>query len=138
MGELAAVRSLPLSYAQQRLWFLEQLEPGSSTYNVPVGVRMSGRLAVEALEETLSEVVRRHEVLRTSFAEEGGRPVQVIGEGAAVRLVVEELSGLEKESVRQRWRRQHERKRSAGLTWRMGRCCGCGCCGWEQKSMCCC
>jgi amino acid adenylation domain-containing protein len=85
---------LPLSYAQQRLWFVEQLEPGLSTYNVPVGVRLRGQLDVSALERTLSEIVRRHEVLRTSFVEERGQAVQVIEEPALMRLEVEDLSSL--------------------------------------------
>src|ERR1041385_4672952 len=85
---------LPLSYAQQRLWFLEQLEPGSNTYNVPVAVRLSGALEVEVLRQTLQEVVRRHEVLRTRFAEVGGQPVQVIDEQVEFALAVEDLSEL--------------------------------------------
>src|ERR1041385_6570160 len=86
--------SLPLSYAQQRLWFLEQLEPGGNTYNVPVGVRLSGVLEVEALRQTLQEVVRRHEVLRTRFVEVGGQPVQVIEEQVELALAMEDLSEL--------------------------------------------
>jgi hypothetical protein len=70
---------LPLSFAQQRLWFIDQLEPGSATYNISSGVRMSGVLQVEALERALSEVVRRHEALRTSFPTVDGLPVQRIG-----------------------------------------------------------
>jgi amino acid adenylation domain-containing protein len=84
---------LPLSYAQQRLWFVEQLEPGLSTYNVPVGVRLRGQLDVSALERTLSEIVRRHEVLRTSFEVIQGEANQVIGEAQEMRLEVEDLSG---------------------------------------------
>src|SRR5678816_1279726 len=61
------VEELPLSFAQQRLWFIDQLEPGSAVYNVPVAVRLQGRLNREVLEQTLTEVIRRHEVLRTRF-----------------------------------------------------------------------
>src|SRR5215475_7885922 len=58
---------LPLSFAQQRLWFIEQLEPGQAVYNCPVAVRLEGKLKIEALEEVINELVRRHEVLRTRF-----------------------------------------------------------------------
>ena len=69
--------TLPLSFAQQRLWFLDQLE-GGSLYNVPVALRMSGELSVAVLSRVLGEVVRRHEVLRTVFRGDGGEPRQVI------------------------------------------------------------
>jgi amino acid adenylation domain-containing protein len=87
-------QSFPLSYAQERLWFLDQLEPGSSAYNIPGAVRLSGGLDEAALARALTEVVRRHEVLRTSFASEGGRPVQRIAPPAALPLPVIDLSGL--------------------------------------------
>ena len=89
--------ALPLSFAQQRLWFLDQLEPNSAFYNVPVVVRLSGQLNVEALQRTLNEVVRRHETLRTTFVLADGAPVQVIQEAAALELQVIDLSGEEEE-----------------------------------------
>src|SRR5262245_9554085 len=70
--------ALPLSFAQQRLWFLHQLEPGSAYYNIPAAIRLTGRLDVAALEQTLNELMRRHEALRTTFPTVEGRPVQVI------------------------------------------------------------
>jgi amino acid adenylation domain-containing protein len=70
--------TLPLSFAQQRLWFLEQLEPGSALYNVPVAVRLSGELNEPALARALGEIVRRHESLRTTFAGAGATARQVI------------------------------------------------------------
>jgi acyl carrier protein len=85
---------LPLSFAQQRLWFLEQLDPGSALYNCPGGARLRGRLDVPALEFALNEIIRRHESLRTTFATVGGEPVQVIGEAWELRLEVEDLGGL--------------------------------------------
>ena len=88
-------RELPLSFAQQRLWFIDQLEPGSAVYNVPVAVRLKGSLNKEALEQTLSEVISRHEVLRTRFGTVGDRAVQVIEAAAPVQLEVEELSEWE-------------------------------------------
>ncbi|NVJ03449.1 non-ribosomal peptide synthetase, partial [Myxococcus sp. AM009] len=70
--------ALPLSFAQQRLWFLDQLEPGSPFYNVPSVVKLIGRLQSTALEASFGELVRRHESLRTTFRVSGGEPVQVI------------------------------------------------------------
>jgi len=82
----------PLSPAQQRLWFLEQLEPGNPFYNSAVAVRLEGELQVPALQQTLNEIVRRHEVLRTSFARVNGEPVQLVHEAEGVALTVVELS----------------------------------------------
>ena len=85
---------LPVSFAQQRLWFLDQLEPGSAVYNMPVGLRLVGELEVAGLERALSEIIRRHEVLRTTFAVVEGLPVQVIGPAEGLQLAVTELSEL--------------------------------------------
>src|SRR5437667_5200797 len=82
----------PLSFAQQRLWFLDQLQPNSSSYNVSWSIRMSGRLDCESLERSLNEIVRRHEVLRTTFSVEGGEPVQVVAPFLRVLLPVIDLS----------------------------------------------
>ncbi|HWS86561.1 MAG TPA: amino acid adenylation domain-containing protein [Pyrinomonadaceae bacterium] len=70
--------ALPLSFAQQRMWFLDQLEPGNALYNIPLALRLTGSLDVEALRRSLAEVVRRHEVLRTRFLEQEGEAVQVV------------------------------------------------------------
>ena len=70
--------SAPLSFAQERLWFLEQLQPGTSAYNVSSSVTFDGDLDVASLRGALDEIVRRHEMLRTRFAVEAGRPVQVV------------------------------------------------------------
>jgi amino acid adenylation domain-containing protein/non-ribosomal peptide synthase protein (TIGR01720 family) len=75
---------LPLSFAQQRLWFVDQLEPASSSYNCASAVRLTGRLDLRALEQTLNEIVRRHETLRTTFAAPEGKLVQVISPARAV------------------------------------------------------
>ncbi len=80
-----APKRFPLSFGQQRLWFLHQMEPDSSAYNLVIAVRLSGSLDIGALEQTLREIVRRHEVLRTTFAVEDGQPVQVITPEGAVR-----------------------------------------------------
>ncbi|HEX4961001.1 MAG TPA: amino acid adenylation domain-containing protein, partial [Thermoanaerobaculia bacterium] len=86
---------LPLSFAQERLWFLDQLQPDSAAYNVPAAVRLTGRLDVPALAASLHEIVRRHESLRTSFAVRSGRPVQVIETSFELLLPVIDLSSLE-------------------------------------------
>jgi len=85
---------LPLSFAQQRLWFIDQLRPGSALYNIPAAVRLTGQLDLEALERTLTEIVRRHETLRTTLTIVAGQPVQVIGAAYPVSLEVIDLSGL--------------------------------------------
>ncbi|RKH54315.1 non-ribosomal peptide synthetase, partial [Corallococcus llansteffanensis] len=85
---------LPLSFAQQRLWFIDQLVPGSSTYNVPSILRLEGELHLEALRQSLTELVRRHEALRTTFSETQGQPFQRITPAASLPLPIVELSPL--------------------------------------------
>jgi len=85
---------LPLSFAQQRLWFLDQLEPNGAFYNVPQAIRISGALSVAVMEQSLNEIVRRHESLRTTFAAVDGSPVQVIAPNLKVTLPVTDLSEL--------------------------------------------
>ncbi len=89
MVRVAREVDLPLSYAQQRLWFLHQLEPEGAAYNMPFGVRLTGKLNREALAKGLNEIVRRHEILHTSFAVKAGRPVQMIT--AELELKIEEI-----------------------------------------------
>jgi amino acid adenylation domain-containing protein/FkbM family methyltransferase len=85
------VRRRALSFAQRRLWFLHQLDPGSSVYNLPTAVRLEGDLDVRALGRALSEIVRRHEALRTRFVEGPGGPEQAIDAPFALRLEPESL-----------------------------------------------
>lgn len=85
---------LPLSYAQQRLWFIDQLEPGSALYNIPLAGKISGALAKEALQRSLDEIVRRHEVLRTRFAVCDGVPVQEIVPDEQITIEHIDLRGL--------------------------------------------
>jgi amino acid adenylation domain-containing protein/non-ribosomal peptide synthase protein (TIGR01720 family) len=86
--------NLALSFAQQRLWFFDQLEPDSLFYSLPTAIRLSGALDVVALERSLREIVRRHEVLRTTFTNRNGQPVQVIAPPVTLTLPVVDLSGL--------------------------------------------
>ena len=85
---------LPLSFAQQRLWFLDQLEPDSALYSIPLAVRLTGALNLAAFEQTLSEIMRRHESLRTRFASVDGQPQQVIDAAEAFKLTPIELSEM--------------------------------------------
>ncbi|MBK8231203.1 MAG: amino acid adenylation domain-containing protein [Candidatus Eisenbacteria bacterium] len=84
----------PLSYAQQRLWFIHQIDPGSPAYNVPSALRLHGRLEPDVLGLALSAVVARHESLRTRFEAEQGNPHQVIDAAAPLALPIEDLSAL--------------------------------------------
>lgn len=86
---------LPLSYSQQRLWFLEQLAPGAAAYNIPAAVRLQGRLDQGALEWTLNEILRRHEALRAAFVTSDGKPAQRICPELRLELRVTDLSGRE-------------------------------------------
>ena len=69
---------LPLSYAQQRLWFLDQLEPNSASYNMPMALRLQGNLNIAAIEQSLTEIIHRHEALRTNFIAVDGKASQII------------------------------------------------------------
>ena len=86
---------LELSYAQQRLWFLMQMMPESTSYHIPIGLRLRGELNVEALKRSIREIVRRHEVLRTRFETVEGKPRQIIEGEIELDLEVKELKGGE-------------------------------------------
>ena len=85
---------LPLSFAQQRLWFLAQLEDNSSAYNWPASFRLQGNLNTSALEQSLTEIVRRHEILRTNFSVVNGTPVQKINSSQPINLPVIDLQSF--------------------------------------------
>jgi thioesterase domain-containing protein len=97
LAELLSRRSsqlFPLSLAQQRLWFLDQLEPGNPAYNVPFGLRLRGKLNLDALRSSVQEIVRRHEILRTTFRLEGANPVQVVAEDSVIEIPVVDLTAM--------------------------------------------
>ncbi len=85
---------LPISYAQQRLWFLAQLEPDSPFYNIPAAVRLKGELNLNALQQTFNEILRRHEALRTNFQTVEGQAIAVISETKPLRLLTIDISEL--------------------------------------------
>ncbi|HEU4768435.1 MAG TPA: condensation domain-containing protein, partial [Pyrinomonadaceae bacterium] len=87
----------PVSFAQQRLWFLDQLEPGLFAYNMPAAVRLIGNLDVGVLNSSLNEIVRRHESLRTTFKSVVGQPVQVIAPSLDLSISVVDLTELSDE-----------------------------------------
>jgi len=88
---------LPLSFAQRRLWFLDQLAPNSPFHIIQRAFRLEGTLDLEALERVINEVFRRHEVLRTRIEVEGGEPVQVIEDWERRKLWVEDITGVPQE-----------------------------------------
>ncbi len=97
-GKLAPIervdreKNLPLSFAQQRLWFSDKLSSGNTVYNIQVAVRLTGRLDQLALAKALNEIIRRHEALRTTFAVRDGLPIQVVAPQFEVSLPFVDLS----------------------------------------------
>ncbi|MDZ8030713.1 non-ribosomal peptide synthetase [Nostoc sp. DedSLP04] len=85
---------LPLSFGQQRLWFLDQLVPNHAFYNVPEAIRLRGVLNATILEQSLNEIINRHEVLRTTYSSLNGQPIQVIHSTFPIKLLVVNLQGL--------------------------------------------
>lgn len=84
----------PLSFAQQRLWFIHQLVPDTPAYNIPIIIRFQGRVNVAVLEQSLNEIIKRHEILRTNFIVVDGQPVQIIQPEFNINLLVKDLQQL--------------------------------------------
>jgi amino acid adenylation domain-containing protein len=101
---------LPLSFGQERLWFLDQLAPGGAVYSIPGALRIEGRLDVAALERSLQEIVRRHEALRTRFVSIQGQPRQVIDDEVRLELPVVDLRGRAGEERAARWMREEAQR----------------------------
>src|SRR5258707_7060590 len=87
----ASDEHLPLSFAQRQLWFLDQLQSGSPAYNISVAYQIKGELDIAVLEQSVNEIIRRHEVLRTVIKTRDGQPVQVIVPDLSLQLSVENL-----------------------------------------------
>ena len=92
--------SIPLSFAQARLWFLDQLQPNSAFYNIPLALRLSGQLNIAALQSSINAIIQQHEALRTNFTTQEGQPVQVIASTKNLELLVVDLLHL-RESERE-------------------------------------
>ncbi|MDO8052406.1 condensation domain-containing protein, partial [Janthinobacterium sp. SUN211] len=101
---------LSLSYSQQRVWFIDRFTSGGAAYNIPRAFEVQGRLDRAALERTLNEIVRRHEVLRTIFDMADGAPVQVIAPELRLAMPVTDISGLppDERQARAKWLAQEE------------------------------
>jgi len=85
----------PLSFSQQRLWFLDQLDPGSPFYNIPEAVRLTGPLDTGVMQRCLAEIARRHEILRTTFRVVDGQAVQVISPDVRAELALVDLQAVQ-------------------------------------------
>src|SRR5262249_29505504 len=126
IGRAPRTGELPLSFAQERLWFLDQLVPDDPFYNIPAALRLRGALDLGTLARCVAEVARRHEALRTTFRSRGGQPVQVIAAPDPVPMPRVDLRGLEPAArqaevdrlVAQEARRPFDLE--AGPLWRVG------------------
>ena len=129
---------LPLSFAQERLWFLHRLEPESPFYNIPAALRLQGALDAEVLERALGEIVRRHEALRTVLPERGGVPVQEVAPFGDSRSPWRTCPRWRTWSATRRWPGARRTRRRGRSTWRPGPSFARGCCGWRTTTTRCC
>ncbi|MGD1897770.1 MAG: amino acid adenylation domain-containing protein [Phormidesmis sp.] len=98
-AQLAPSHTAPLSFAQQRLWFIDQLQPGQTVYTIPAALRLQGQLQVDVLQRCLDEIIARHEVLRTRFVVAEGEPVQKAVLQQKIELSVIEIADISSESA---------------------------------------
>jgi len=101
IGTVPRGEEIPLGFSQERVWFLQELDPSSIAYNFQATLRIRGRLDVAALQQSLTEMVRRHEILHTTFFEKDGRPLQAIHDPFPVPLPVISLEGVAREQLNQ-------------------------------------
>lgn len=86
-----------LSFAQQRLWFFDQLEPGSSTYNMPFLLKIEGDFDINVFEKSLNEIIQRHEILRTTFLLMDEQPIQIVNPNLSIQVKYVDLQAYSKE-----------------------------------------
>jgi amino acid adenylation domain-containing protein/non-ribosomal peptide synthase protein (TIGR01720 family) len=98
---VSRTEKLPLSFAEQRLWFLDQLNPDNPFYNIPEFIRIRGRLNLETIKKCLENIMSRHEILRTTFQTVDGEPFRVIHESLPLKLDITDLTSLEKSAQEQ-------------------------------------
>jgi pristinamycin I synthase-3/4 len=94
--------NMPLSFSQQRLWFINQMAPDNTAYNSPWPIRLEGKLDTDALQEAIDYSVARHEILRTTYASKGGKPQQLIAPNTRIQLQVEEMPGAGEAELQER------------------------------------
>ncbi|MDG2156241.1 MAG: non-ribosomal peptide synthase/polyketide synthase, partial [Gammaproteobacteria bacterium] len=94
--------NMPLSFSQQRLWFINQMDSDNTAYNSPWPIRLEGNLDINALQEAINYSVARHEILRTTYASKGGKPQQLIDPNARIQLQVEEMPGASEAELQER------------------------------------
>ena len=95
---ISRTTEIPLSFAQESLWFLDQLKSDTASYNIPIKLRLAGELDENVLVRSLTEVVRRHEILRTCFRTVAGRPIQVIAAPPTLSVPVVDLTKVPKDA----------------------------------------
>src|SRR6201988_2405704 len=108
-------RDIPVSFAQQRIWFLDQLAAGSAAFTVPQATRISGALDVQSLHRAFVEIMRRHESLRTTFVINNGLPLQQIAAEAAIDLPVVDLEALPESEREQEIERRYLAEANGGF-----------------------
>ena len=99
INSVARTEDLPLSFAQQRMWFLYQMDQQNSAYNEALTIRLTGRLNIDILEQTINAIIQRHESLRTSFPMVEGKPIQKIAPSLKIKLLVVNLKDIPQEQI---------------------------------------
>ena len=99
INSVARTEDLPLSFAQQRMWFLYQMDQQNSAYNEALTIRLTGRLNIDILEQTINAIIQRHESLRTTFPMVEGKPIQKIAPSLKIKLLVVNLKDIPQEQI---------------------------------------